>query len=108
MIFGNPYWSIKTKLDLLARWLIVHSIIYYNTSAESIVTDLMWDANAKQYTELASVHQKEFMATRWYYVMADFDGNTGFDLFSRLKPEDQHLLMESALSIIKPKFKGRQ
>ena len=47
MKFGNPYFEQYEKISLLQRWLIVHSIIYYELG-DNIVPDSMWDKNARQ------------------------------------------------------------
>lgn len=97
MIFDNPYWSTQTKLALLAKWLIVHSAIYYKLDG-SIVSDKMFDNNAMQYVELAK--QLKRINNRWEYVMYDFDGTTGFHLFTRLNPKDQHDILHLASNLL--------
>lgn len=95
--FDNPYWSARTKLDLLAKWLIVHSVVYYKLD-ESVVSDKAFDDNARQYVALA----KEAPQTdsKWRYVMHDFDGSTGFHLFTRLTAADQHDILHIASNLV--------
>lgn len=99
MNFDNPYWSLKSKLDLLARWLIVHSIIYYEINT-SIVPDAMFDANARQFVELAKEDKEKASEIRWAYVMKGFDGTTGFHLFSRIKRRDKAMLLNVAKLLV--------
>lgn len=99
MIFNNPYWSVQTKLDLLARWIIVHSIIYYELGT-SIIEDKMFDDNARQYVSLAWDRPDAVKQSRWGYIMHDFDGATGFDLYGRLKRKDRKLLADTAWNLV--------
>lgn len=95
MKFDNPYLEVGDKLDLLARWLIVHSIIYYELDT-SIVSDAKWDSNAKQYLEMSKgCSEEELTNTRWYYIMHDFDGSTGFYFYKRLNKKDKRLLKKN-------------
>lgn len=88
MVFRNPYWTWKTKLDLLARWIIVHSIIYYELDG-NVVSDKMFDSNSHQFVRLVDEHPEEFKRSTYYKTMKGFDGSTGFDLFHRLKRYDR-------------------
>lgn len=99
MKFENPYWSIQTKLDLLARWLIVHSIVYYVLN-DSVVDDSMWDSNARQYVWLARSNPGKAKQTRWGYIMEGFDGTTGFHLHSKLKKKDRLKLTHEAERLV--------
>lgn len=99
MIFSNPYWSTRTKLDLLARWLIVHSIIYYEIGT-SIVEDIAWNNNAQQFVELAAIDPEKSSQIRWWYVMNDFDSSTGFLLFSKLRKKDKAMLLHTARGLV--------
>jgi len=99
MKFTNPYWSVQTRMDLLARWLIVHSIIYYELGT-SIIEDGAWDSNARQYVDLAWEHPDHAARTRWNYVMHDFDASTGFHLYSRLNRNDKKMLKQQAMHLV--------
>lgn len=95
MIFKNPYWTLETKLDLLARWIIVHSIIYYELD-KSIVPDSMFDSNSRQFVVLVDNNSSVLKNTRYGYVMKGFDGSSGFDLYSKLRAADRVNLMYDA------------
>lgn len=99
MIFQNQYWSLRTRLDLLARWLIVHSIIYYEIGT-SILDDHQWDVNAKQFVWMARSDPIKASEIRWAYVMDGFDGTTGFHLWSRLNKVDQARLLNEAKRLV--------
>ena len=101
MVFNNIYWSTQTKLDLLARWIIVHSILYY-THDISIVSDHMFDANSKQLADMLwEASNADVDSTQYGYVIHDFDGSTGCDLYSKLNKTDQMYLDKIANDLIK-------
>lgn len=99
MIFKNPYWSNKLRMGSLQRWLIVHSILYYEMSS-SIVEDRVFDANAKQLVEMQAEFPDEAEESEYWYVFYDFDGSTGFDLFHRLNKHDKHYLTQIAQHVL--------
>jgi hypothetical protein len=83
MVFNNPYFTAENKLDLLARWLIVHSILYYVLDS-SIVSDFRWTENAFQFVALAEREEAAFKRSRYFKAMQGFDGSTGFQLMKQL------------------------
>lgn len=88
-------------MNLLQRWLIVHSIIYYVLD-ENKVTDAMFDANSVQLVKLMEENPDEVPNTRYYYMMHDWDGSTGMHLFSRLNDQDSDYLFNIAMHLIAP------
>ena len=103
MKFNNPYWPLKTRMQLLQRWIIVHSIIYYEYDS-SVVSDIVFDDNAKQLYEMIANNKVEFKKTRYYYCFKDFDGTTGFDLYNKLCEDDKYCLEADALNLMDKKF----
>jgi hypothetical protein len=100
MEFKNPYWSNKLKMSALQRWIIVHSILYYEMDS-SIVSDKMFDANARQLVKMQKQYSDEATQTDYWYAFYDFDGSTGFDLFGRLKNKDRRYLTQIAQHVLK-------
>ena len=100
MTFKNPYWGTKTKIDLLSKWIIVHSIIYYELN-NNIVTDQMFDDNACQLAGLISEDRQVFGQSKWFYVMQDFNGKTGFDIYKKLHNHDKVRLIQEAQYLIR-------
>jgi hypothetical protein len=91
--FDNPYWSEKQKISYLQRRIIVHSVLYYELDS-SIITDARFDDLCKQLVNLQKLSKEsEFKRSTYYYAMYDFDGSTGFNLYSRLKDNDRRYLM---------------
>ena len=91
MKFANPYWSNKLKMNALQRWILVHSILYYEMS-NSVVSDRMFDKNARQLVAMQLEFSDEAKETAYWHVFYDFDGNSGFDLFNRLDDEEKEYL----------------
>lgn len=86
------YWSDTTKISYLQRRIIVYSIMYYEQN-ESCVSDAYYDELSRQLVELQKNATKQaFEKSTYYYAMHDFDGSTGFDIPSRLTPEDKQYL----------------
>lgn len=102
MKFKNLYLTVIEKINLLARWLIVHSIIYYEFD-KNVVSDYVFDNNAQQFYNLIKQYPNEFKKSKYYKTMKDFNGNTGFDLYPRLKRFDKkeaELLYQYAQQIL--------
>lgn len=89
MKFSNPYWSKTTKLELLQKWILVHSCIYYDLNT-NIVDDNMFDMNSKQLAEAIARLPETHKKTKWYEAFKDFDGSSGFDLMKKL-PHSQRV-----------------
>jgi hypothetical protein len=70
--------------------------MYYEHN-ESCVPDYVYDSVSHQLVELQKkANKEEVRASTYYYVMHDFDGNTGFDIPSRLTKEDREYLTHIA------------
>lgn len=84
------HWDLKTKIEFLQRKIILCSIIYYMLS-DNLISDKAYDEASRQLVGL----QKEYgdiSDTQYGYVMYDFDGTTGFDLYNRLNDHDKDYL----------------
>lgn len=95
MKFMNPYWSVQTKIELISKWIIIHSIIYYELDT-NIVEDRMFDMNCKQLVEMVKDNPQSFKDSKWYYVMKGFDGSSGFDLYKKLNKSHREELLQQA------------
>lgn len=100
MKFRNPYWSNKLKMGSLQRWIIVHSILYYELD-NAIIEDKLFDANARQLVELQKAYPDEAKESEYWYVFHDFDGSTGFDLYHRLNKHDATYLKQIAEHVLR-------
>ena len=99
MKFNNPYWSEKTKMSALQRWLIVHSILYYVMDT-NVVSDKVFDDNARQLVVMQTKYPDIAKQTEYWYVFDGFDGNTGFDLYYGLNKEDKEYLTHIAQHVL--------
>lgn len=101
------YWSESAKISYLQRRIIIYSIMYYEHN-ESCVTDAFYDSISHQLVEMQnSCPLEEFKKSTYYYAMHDFDGNTGFDIYSRLTKYDKKYLSHLA-SYIYDLWKGKR
>lgn len=95
MKFANPYWSNKIRIGLLQRWIIVHSILYYELS-DSIIEDRTFDANAHQLVQMQHDYPEDAEESEYWYVFYDFDANTGYHIYDRLNAHDKGYLTQIA------------
>jgi len=100
MKFRNPYWSPKTKLQMLERWIIIHSIIYYVYDT-NIVPDSMFDNNCNQLVKGAAKYPEDFKQTKYFYCFEGFDGSTGFHLYNSLNIVDKLCFEKQAQYLVK-------
>lgn len=99
------YWSVKQKANWLERYIIIHSILYYELS-ENIIEDFQYDKAGKQLLKLKKQLGNEFKETEYYYVFKDFDANTGFYIYDRLNDYDKMYLMMLAKFILRNYKRG--
>ena len=87
-----PDWPTEEKISYLQRRVIVHSILYYSMN-ESVISDRAFDAISRQLVDMMESTPIEVCEkSRYWYCMYNFDGNTGFDLYSRLTKKDRAYL----------------
>lgn len=84
MTFSNPDWSIKDKIELLQRAILVDSYAYYELN-ENLLADYQYDQNTRQLLEFKELYPAEFKKSRYYRYFNNFESGTGFDLTSRLQ-----------------------
>lgn len=89
MKFANPYISLSEKVSTLQRWIIFHSYLYYELD-KPMVEDKIFDDNCKQLMDLLWDFEGE---TRYSKIFKNFDGNTGYDLWSKCSDEIKALII---------------
>lgn len=90
------WWDNKTRISFIQRRIIVFSIMYYELD-ESVLSDQEYDAASHQLvTLMENTPQSVLEKTRYWYCMYNFDGSTGFDLYSRLNKKDKDQLFSLA------------
>ena len=87
-------WDKITCINFLQRKIILNCIAYYHLNTNKL-SDKEYDELSKQLVEL----QKNINIndTQYGYVMYDFDGTTGFDLYDRLNSHDKRYLTNIAV-----------
>ena len=102
-------WDKITCINFLQRKIILNAMAYYELDSPKL-SDREYDELSKQLVGLQK--DIDIQQTQYGYVMYDFDGTTGFDLYSRLNEADKRYLMQIArhvlgleCAIIKPKRK---
>lgn len=89
-------WNIIDKVNFLQRKIILNSIAYYELNTSKL-TDKEYDELSRQLVDMQK--DVDVQKTQYWYVMYDFDGTTGFDLYHRLNLSDKKYLMNIALNI---------
>ena len=87
-------WDKITCVNYLQRKIILNAIAYYELDT-SPLSDKVYDELSRQLVELQK--DIDIQSTQYGYVMYDFDGTTGFDLYSRLNNKDKGYLMKIAV-----------
>lgn len=93
MKFKNPYFNEVEKIEMIQRWILLHSYLYYELD-NSITSDANYNANAQQLIYLKNKYPEEFKETRYYQYFKDFDSGTGFDLYSKIKENNDFELLK--------------
>lgn len=92
-------WDDSTKISFLQRVVLIHSILYYELNT-TVISDSDFDLLSKQLLHLQNrANKDELKKSQYYYVFYDFDGNTGFDLWYRLKVSDRDYLLNIAKQV---------
>lgn len=111
----KPYWSQKTKIEILQRRVIVYSLQYYEMDY-NVVSDKYFDDISKQLVWYMENTDKQVLKnTEYFYCLHDFDASTGFFIKDRLNEYDlvylskiARLVIESYKSSIKGETKKRR
>lgn len=92
-------WDKITCINYLQRRIIVASILYYQMDW-SPISDKTYEEFNKQLVNLLK-EIPDIKETEYGYCMYDYDGSTGFDLYSRLNEHDKEYLTHIAQLIFK-------
>lgn len=91
--------SPQEKIDFAARYIILHSIIYYELN-ESVISDKKFDRKAALLVKLMNKYPEEVRNSEYYRAIYDFDGSTGFLLYGRLKKSQRRYLKKIARYVV--------
>ena len=94
------YWTDLLFISFLQRVILIHCYLYYEKNT-TLWTDKKYDEVSKQLVEEQNKHNLTWIKqkTQYGYCFYDFDGSTGFDLFSRLKEKDRNKIIAIANSM---------
>lgn len=83
MKFVDGRFTVLEEIDLLQRWVLVHSYLYYILDT-SVISDHMFDRNCEQLAKYYERCPKDWEASRYGYAMGEFTGGTGFGMVEKL------------------------
>lgn len=94
------YWSTETKMSYLQRRIIIYSVMYY-IEGVSLISDHEYDEISQQLAKMKECDPISYSKTKYFYAMPEFDGSTGFYIFSALTKKDQNYLMLVSKALVK-------
>ena len=97
----------KARIEFLQRYILVHSCLYYSMD-ENVISDKKFDKYARLLASKIEKYRDKIPKTQYGYAFYDFDGTTGFDLMSRLKPSDKDRIEAIATSVLYQYKKDRR
>lgn len=88
----NKFFTPKEKMELLERWILVMSYVYYELN-DNIASDFSYDNNANQLFSLMEEYPDEFKQTRYYPFLVNYEVGctSGFELISNVYKNDPDL-----------------
>ena len=89
----------KEKIDRAARFIIVHSIIYYEMDY-NVISDKEFDKTCRWLADKVERFPKGIKSCNYYEAIKDFDGTTGFDLIYRCDEDHQEYLRRIATMVV--------
>lgn len=95
------YLSDIEKCNMLERYILVHSMLYYDLN-ENVITDKEYDDAMKQLKEMFdNMDVISVVRTQYSYVFEEFVTDTGFDLCSRLDKKDRDKIQHICYTVLK-------
>lgn len=92
MQFTKMEFTTLEKIDLLQRWILVHSYLYYILDT-SYVSDFKFDGNCRQLAWFYDKFPEEWAKSRYGYAMGGFDGSTGFGMVEKLVEKEHRSIL---------------
>ena len=98
--------STKQKIEALERYILVHSMLYYEMS-ESLITDQKFDRVCRLLVDkIKKYGAKKIASTQYGYAFDDFDGSTGFYLMDKLTKQDRKRIKQVATAVLNSYNRG--
>lgn len=91
MIFPE-HWTLLDRINFVQRKILLNSIMYYQYDM-TFISDFHYDDCCKKLVIMHKSYGPDFIEDSMYgYAFYDFDGSTGYHLYSRLTIEDRNWL----------------
>lgn len=103
MIFRDE-WSDKARIELLERWILVQSYIYYECN-ENVASDFDYDNNVKELFRLREESPAAYAASHYirYFDAYEPGCTSGFELLEKVRQQDaelyRHLGVDATIAI---------
>ena len=78
---NDQYTQILSLINRRERQILVHSYIYYELN-QNLIPDFLWTKWAFELAELRDQHLDIFAESVYAWAFVDFNGSTGYDLYS--------------------------
>lgn len=91
MKFKNE-WDVKTRIELLERWVLVQSFIYYELNS-NVSSDFVYDANVNELFRYMEQYPEETEKSRYavYFDALEPGCTSGFMLLDLVRKNDKEL-----------------
>lgn len=90
-------------INYLQRYLIIHSVIYYEYN-DNVIDDRLYDAKAKELVKLKNDNPDLWKQSDYYKQYGDdYNGSTGFTLFHDLDDHQKQIILAIINSIYRMK-----
>lgn len=100
----KPEFDSLTRIQLLQRWVLVQSFIYYILN-DNIVSDSDYDENVRQLFDLRESFPNEWQRSSYRLYFRNFEPGctSGFELIDKVRKTDQelyrHLHVDAVLAL---------
>jgi len=94
------------KFELLEKWIIIHSILYY-VYDNPIVEDYQFDMNCKQLMSAVQKAPKAFKKSKYYYIFKHGEDTPYYRIHKLLAKRHRKLIKGICKMLLNSKFRRR-
>lgn len=96
MLGGDTVITTQDIIDNLQRKIMLHSYIYYELD-DCVISDHDYDNLGHQLVRYKEEYPDLWKKSKYYKQFGDeYNGSTGFDLYSKLEPEQKTIIQHIA------------